>query len=169
MDFLLASLPWQVIWGLQMKPIEKLGVGCAMSLGWLAGAAAIMRCINLSQLAQMDMSYDSMDEIVWTATEAGVTIIASSIPILRVYVQDKLALASARRHVPPASPSSTTPFSGMPHSPRPSRTGSVPLRPVSSRSSKRDGSTRFSLDQMVSGESDSEKRILPIKLNRRLR
>jgi hypothetical protein len=35
MDFALALLPWQFIWGLQMKKKEKIGVGVAMSMGIL--------------------------------------------------------------------------------------------------------------------------------------
>jgi len=37
MDFILAMLPWKVIWVLQMKRIEKVGVAVAvaMSIGVL--------------------------------------------------------------------------------------------------------------------------------------
>ena len=35
MDFTLALLPWKVIWGLQMKKKEKVGVAVAMSMGIL--------------------------------------------------------------------------------------------------------------------------------------
>jgi hypothetical protein len=35
MDFALALLPWKMLWGLQMKKREKVGVGIAMSLGLL--------------------------------------------------------------------------------------------------------------------------------------
>jgi hypothetical protein len=34
-DIALALLPWQFIWGLQMKQKEKIGVGIAMSMGIL--------------------------------------------------------------------------------------------------------------------------------------
>jgi hypothetical protein len=34
-DFALALLPWKLIWGLQLKLREKLGVGIAMSMGLL--------------------------------------------------------------------------------------------------------------------------------------
>ena len=33
-DFTLALLPWRMIWGLQMKRVEKIGVGVAMSMGF---------------------------------------------------------------------------------------------------------------------------------------
>ncbi len=35
LDFVLALLPWQIIWRLQMKTREKFGVGIAMSMGIL--------------------------------------------------------------------------------------------------------------------------------------
>jgi len=35
MDMILALLPWKVVWSLQMKTREKIGVGLAMSLGML--------------------------------------------------------------------------------------------------------------------------------------
>jgi hypothetical protein len=35
MDVLLAMLPWKIIWNLQMKRREKIGVGLAMSMGIL--------------------------------------------------------------------------------------------------------------------------------------
>jgi len=35
MDFVLALLPWKIIWNLQMKRKEKFGVALAMSMGIL--------------------------------------------------------------------------------------------------------------------------------------
>jgi hypothetical protein len=34
-DFALALLPWKLLWGLQLRMREKLGVGIAMSMGLL--------------------------------------------------------------------------------------------------------------------------------------
>jgi hypothetical protein len=34
-DFVLALLPWTIVWNLQMKKKEKMGVAFAMSLGIL--------------------------------------------------------------------------------------------------------------------------------------
>ena len=33
MDFVLAFLPWKLVWSLQMRKKEKFGVAVAMSLG----------------------------------------------------------------------------------------------------------------------------------------
>ncbi len=35
MDFVLAILPWKILWGLTMERAEKLGVLFAMSMGVL--------------------------------------------------------------------------------------------------------------------------------------
>ena len=34
-DIILALLPWSIVWKLQMKPKEKIGVAIAMSMGVL--------------------------------------------------------------------------------------------------------------------------------------
>lgn len=34
-DFLLAGLPWLIVWGLNMRQKEKLNIACALSLGVL--------------------------------------------------------------------------------------------------------------------------------------
>ncbi|CAG8891153.1 unnamed protein product [Penicillium egyptiacum] len=46
-DFVLALLPWTIVWNLQMRKKEKLGVAFAMSLGIFAGAASIVKTIHL--------------------------------------------------------------------------------------------------------------------------
>lgn len=35
MDFLLALVPWKLIWGMRLRKHEKFGICFAMSLGWL--------------------------------------------------------------------------------------------------------------------------------------
>jgi len=35
MDFILAALPWKLVWTLKMKGREKIGVALALSLGIL--------------------------------------------------------------------------------------------------------------------------------------
>jgi len=35
MDFVLALLPWTIVWNLTMKKAEKIGVAVAMSMGVL--------------------------------------------------------------------------------------------------------------------------------------
>lgn len=84
MDFVLAILPWPLIWGLQMKKKEKLGVAIAMSLGFFAGATAIMKCVSLPTMAKGDFTFDGAQLVIWGNAEVATTIMAASIPVLRV-------------------------------------------------------------------------------------
>lgn len=56
MDYVLALLPWVILWKLQMKRAEKIGVGIAMSLGVLSGTVAIIKSIYVHQLLHQDFS-----------------------------------------------------------------------------------------------------------------
>lgn len=86
-DFALALLPWGLLMGLQMRKKEKLGVGLAMSMGILAGIAALVKTVNLNKLHYGEM-YDTVQLMIWDTAEASVTIVAASIPVLRVLIRD---------------------------------------------------------------------------------
>jgi hypothetical protein len=87
MDLTLAFLPWKLIWGLQMKRKEKIGVAVAMSCGIFAGITAIIKTTHIPKMISMD-SYDGIVLFIWGNAESCVTIIAASIPILRVFARD---------------------------------------------------------------------------------
>ncbi|KAF1837910.1 hypothetical protein BDW02DRAFT_490550 [Decorospora gaudefroyi] len=89
-DFALALLPWYLIWGLQLKFREKVGVGVAMSMGVLAGVCAIVKGAYLIQLGQQDFYYNGKDVTIWTAVETATAIIAASIPVLRVFFKQRI-------------------------------------------------------------------------------
>ncbi|KAH6645466.1 hypothetical protein BKA67DRAFT_664540 [Truncatella angustata] len=82
-DIVLALLPWTILWNLQMKKREKLGVALAMSLGIFAGAAAIVKTVLLPNLDATDPSWDEVSLMLWAEAEGALTIIAASIPTLR--------------------------------------------------------------------------------------
>ncbi|KAK3323009.1 hypothetical protein B0H66DRAFT_555653 [Apodospora peruviana] len=93
MDFVLALLPWKIIWKLQMKRKEKVGVAMAMSMGIFAGATAIVKTIEIPTLASADFTYVSAGLVYWGAAESAVTIIAASIPVLRTLFRDMKTLS----------------------------------------------------------------------------
>ncbi|OAA56197.1 hypothetical protein SPI_07808 [Niveomyces insectorum RCEF 264] len=88
MDVILALLPWKIVWRLQMKRQEKFGVAIAMSLGVVAGAMAVVKTSQIPTLSSGDFTYASIPLIVWGSAESGVTIMAASIPVLRVLLRD---------------------------------------------------------------------------------
>ncbi|KAK4445194.1 hypothetical protein QBC34DRAFT_307414 [Podospora aff. communis PSN243] len=86
MDFALALLPWKLLMGLQMRRAEKIGAATAMSMGILAGIAAVVKTVNVPKLYGSDI-YDSAQLMIWDTVEAAITIVAASIPVLRVLLK----------------------------------------------------------------------------------
>ncbi|KAE8350679.1 hypothetical protein BDV28DRAFT_159401 [Aspergillus coremiiformis] len=82
-DFSFAILPWFVIWDLNMKYKEKITVACGLSLGVFAGICGIIRTVALAGLNASEYIYDTVPMLIWSATESCVTIMCSSIPVLR--------------------------------------------------------------------------------------
>ncbi|KAK0640563.1 hypothetical protein B0T16DRAFT_336150 [Cercophora newfieldiana] len=87
-DFILAVLPWTFLYSITLKNKEKVGILVAMSMGAVAGAVGIVKCVKLPLLGAGD-SYDEVDLFVWDIAESTVTIMAACIPTLRVFLREK--------------------------------------------------------------------------------
>ncbi|OIW27870.1 hypothetical protein CONLIGDRAFT_646091 [Coniochaeta ligniaria NRRL 30616] len=107
-DFVLALLPWKIILSLQMKMHEKIGVAIAMSLGLLyvanhnlspvvdhtdtlprAGIVGIMKIVQITTITGgEDIPYRLSLLFIWGQAEPNATVIAASIPVLRVLFRD---------------------------------------------------------------------------------
>ncbi|KAH7009008.1 hypothetical protein EDB80DRAFT_683986 [Ilyonectria destructans] len=88
-DFTLALFPWLLIWHLQMRTREKAGVAVAMSLGVLAGITAAIKTSYIPEIIRWaDFTYSSANLLIWAASETAVTIIAASIPFLRLALKE---------------------------------------------------------------------------------
>ncbi|KAJ4390600.1 hypothetical protein N0V93_004196 [Gnomoniopsis smithogilvyi] len=85
MDFALVGMAWIVVSRLQMrKRREKFGVGLAMSMGIIAGATSIVKAVIFPTLSNGDVTFTSASLHIWSMVEPSITIIATSIPLLRV-------------------------------------------------------------------------------------
>ncbi|KAJ5949665.1 hypothetical protein N7454_001249 [Penicillium verhagenii] len=109
-DFVLALLPWSIVWNLQMKKKEKFGVAFAMSLGVFAGAAAIVKTTFLVALsAKADFTWELAPLLYWAAVEDGLAITASSIPALKPLLVSMFPSSSEDNYnmisYPPKAPS----------------------------------------------------------------
>ncbi|KAG9228466.1 hypothetical protein BJ875DRAFT_435271 [Amylocarpus encephaloides] len=83
-DFVLATLPWFILWNLKMKQKDKILIASSMSLGFFAMICGIVRAIDLQGLtARSDYSYETVGLILWSSTELMVTILTATIPTLR--------------------------------------------------------------------------------------
>ncbi|KAK7213129.1 hypothetical protein V2G26_020307 [Clonostachys chloroleuca] len=83
-DFILALLPWAMLWNLNMKKKEKFGVALAMSLGVFAGTTAIIKCTKLrANATSKDPTFDVGELLWWAGAENGLIITAACLPTLR--------------------------------------------------------------------------------------
>ncbi|KAI0170535.1 hypothetical protein BJ166DRAFT_197689 [Pestalotiopsis sp. NC0098] len=87
MDWLLALVPWAIIMNLNMRRNEKVGVAICMSLGFVAGITSIVRCVKIPLVNTTDFTYRAGDLAIWTVAEVATTVMASSIPVLRVFLR----------------------------------------------------------------------------------
>ncbi|KAK7953249.1 hypothetical protein PG988_013943 [Apiospora saccharicola] len=108
MDFALALFPWLIIWKLQMRMQEKIGLAVAMSLGILsyyyfrAGVFAILQIKAMITLAGPGYSEWKLAQLsIVASAEPTITIVAASIPVLRILLRDlyhKPTLVEVRAH-----------------------------------------------------------------------
>lgn len=98
MDFALVGMAWFVASRLRMRSTrEKLGVGIAMSMGMIAGAASIVKAAIFPTLMNGDISYTSASLHIWSIAEPAITIVAASIPLLRVLFSHVTSLTTRSR------------------------------------------------------------------------
>lgn len=86
-DFAFVVLPWKMLWALQMKRSEKVGVTLAMGMGTLAGIAAVAKTTVFPKVYSPEPNTAGLQVSAWGAFETAVSIMAASIPILRALVR----------------------------------------------------------------------------------
>ncbi|KAK0625877.1 hypothetical protein B0T14DRAFT_599372 [Immersiella caudata] len=111
MDFTLAALPWTILRDVKLKLREKIGVIAAMSMGIIAGAFAIAKCIALPNLGSGD-AYNEVELFNWDIAEGTVTMMAACIPTLRVLVRERRLATSQAYRLGNNSNSNGYPFKG---------------------------------------------------------
>ncbi|KAH6634509.1 hypothetical protein B0J18DRAFT_22224 [Chaetomium sp. MPI-SDFR-AT-0129] len=95
MDFTLALLPCRFLWTLPIQRKEKIGAGLAMGMGVVAGIMAVIKTTKIPAVLSTDFA-DTVPLWCWGNAEISSSIIAASIPMLRVLVRD--ATSSSRRN-----------------------------------------------------------------------
>lgn len=86
MDFALVAMAWIVASRLCLRSRrEKFGVAIAMSMGLIAGATSIVKAVTVPSLGSArDITFVAAPLHIWSIVEPSVTIIAASIPLLRI-------------------------------------------------------------------------------------
>ncbi|KAM7184362.1 hypothetical protein V8F20_012259, partial [Naviculisporaceae sp. PSN 640] len=86
-DLVLVALPWQILWRLQMRKMEKFGLGLAFTAGIFSAATSICEAVHIPEgNFSGDVTYS--DLVMWTFAEPSVIIMAASVPFLHKLVQD---------------------------------------------------------------------------------
>ncbi|KAK1760135.1 hypothetical protein QBC47DRAFT_289771 [Echria macrotheca] len=98
MDILLALLPWTIIWRLQIRKKEKMGIALAMSMGVFAGCAAFVKSTKIPLVLGDDFTYEGYDLVIWGTAEVAITICAASVPLLRVLIREVRSRTTHRSH-----------------------------------------------------------------------
>ncbi|KAF4995732.1 hypothetical protein FGRMN_4939 [Fusarium graminum] len=83
-DLGLCVLAWIIIWRLSMRKREKAGVGIALTFGVFAAAAAGAKCYGLLGLKSENRTEARVGLVIWGNVECAVTIMAASIPVMRI-------------------------------------------------------------------------------------
>ncbi|KAH8671561.1 hypothetical protein BX600DRAFT_548509 [Xylariales sp. PMI_506] len=89
-DFILAGIPIKIIATLQMAKREKVGAAIALSIGMLAGIIAILKAVKAFEVSTdtSNFAHDIAILSIWIVAEPNAAIIATSIPVLRVFLRD---------------------------------------------------------------------------------
>ncbi|TVY47169.1 hypothetical protein LOCC1_G002578 [Lachnellula occidentalis] len=96
-DWILGLLPIALIWNLRMNRRTKVSVAAVLSLGVLAGIAAIIRIpyIHVLGLTE-DFLFNTIDIAIWSTVEPGLGIVAASAATLRPLFRNFYSLPTAR-------------------------------------------------------------------------
>lgn len=87
MDLVLALIPWKMIWGLQMRKQEKIGISIAMSCGVIASMTSFIRMTKIADQDQLNPNL-GVQVLIWGQAENVACICGACIPMLRVLVRD---------------------------------------------------------------------------------
>ncbi|RFU76640.1 integral membrane [Trichoderma arundinaceum] len=82
-DFTFSLLPIYIIWGLNMKKMNKVALIPIMAMACVASAAVIIRFPYVQDFKNPDFLYATVDIAIWSATEQGLAITAGSLATLR--------------------------------------------------------------------------------------
>jgi hypothetical protein len=93
MDLCLAILPWTIIRRLSLNRKERLGVLISMSIGIFAGITSIAKTATLGGISNPDV-IATISLMILATAEISLSIIAASIPALRVLINNTMKVHS---------------------------------------------------------------------------
>ncbi|SPQ25744.1 4b21163e-68a6-4bdd-8da7-29f53bda3888 [Thermothielavioides terrestris] len=88
-DFWFALYPAAVLWRMQINLKKKVALITALGLGVCAGIVAVYKCTTFetSRPQYNDLTFTSVNIVIWTTIEANAVIISACIPMLMPFVE----------------------------------------------------------------------------------
>ncbi|KAL6717296.1 hypothetical protein ACLMJK_005211 [Lecanora helva] len=85
LDFALAVIPVDIVWKLQLNKSKKFLLSLLLSMGIFAGIAAAVKTskIPITVHAKSDITWQTVELLMWNGIEMNVIVIAACIPTLR--------------------------------------------------------------------------------------
>ena len=84
-DLALAVLPWHIVLALHIKPARMIAIACSLSLSIFPALCSILRNIAWASasFSGRDYAYHASPTLLWSSSEACLSIICACIPTLR--------------------------------------------------------------------------------------
>ena len=97
-DIVLALVPVLALWTLQIRMRLKVAIVAVLSLGFVAGAAAIVKTAKLPELSAADFTWTPVTLTYWYQTENWLIIIAGCIPTLKPFIAELSVMYRSSRN-----------------------------------------------------------------------
>lgn len=88
-DLMIMILPIQLIWNLQMKLWEKVGIGATFAVGTLSIVASTVRVVSIGSKSGNDSTPSSTWLALWGMVEGAIVIVAACLPEFAIFLRRK--------------------------------------------------------------------------------
>ncbi|OCK85738.1 hypothetical protein K432DRAFT_286131 [Lepidopterella palustris CBS 459.81] len=82
-DVMVLCLPLPVIWNLQMRTANKIGLIGVFAVGFFACIVSIIRLVTLVHLSYADITHSVPEALIWSMLEPAMGITLACLPIIR--------------------------------------------------------------------------------------
>ncbi|OCL14689.1 hypothetical protein AOQ84DRAFT_280489, partial [Glonium stellatum] len=82
-DVIVLCLPLPVIWNLQMRIWNKIGLIGIFAVGFFVCVVSIIRLITLVHLSYTDITYSVPEALIWSMLEPAIGITLACLPVIR--------------------------------------------------------------------------------------
>ncbi|KAF2808682.1 uncharacterized protein BDZ99DRAFT_571581 [Mytilinidion resinicola] len=82
-DVMVLALPLPLIWNLQMRMANKIGLLGVFTVGFFVCVVSVVRLITLIHLSYSDITYSVPNALIWSMLEPAIGITLACLPVIR--------------------------------------------------------------------------------------